>query len=61
VLELSAGELRRQLNEPKDLCSDYLALFLDWLRAGHETHQDGDGEALADTAVASKELIGGSV
>jgi hypothetical protein len=58
VLELSAGELRQQLSEPADLCSDCSALFLDWLRAGHETPQDGAGEALADTVVASTALTG---
>jgi hypothetical protein len=31
-------------------------LFLDFLASGHQTAQDGIGEALADTAVASMAL-----
>jgi hypothetical protein len=32
-------------------------LFADWLRAGHETQQDGEGEALADTAKDADSLL----
>lgn len=56
IMEVTSGDLRRHLSEPLDLCSDCGPLFLDWLRSGHQTHQDGPGEALADTAVASMSL-----
>jgi hypothetical protein len=52
IVEDSASDLRSRPTETVDMCSDNAALCLDWLRAGHETHQDGAVAALSDSAVA---------
>jgi hypothetical protein len=61
ILEIKAGLLARRFSEPLDLCTDCGSLFANWLRSGRQTRQNGPGEALADTAVASMALTGPSV
>lgn len=62
ILKAEAGDVAKAMGEPYlDLCSTCSGLFLDWLRSGRQTHQDGAGEAIRDTAIASMELSGASV
>jgi hypothetical protein len=50
VIEVKAGELTRKLpSEPLDLCEDCSALFLDWLRSGHQANHAAPARAIPST------------
>jgi hypothetical protein len=46
---VKAGVLTSQLPEAMELCEDWSALFADWLKSGHHTHQAAP-ERTADAA-----------
>jgi hypothetical protein len=47
IIEVKAGDLVRQLDQPMDLCSECCAEFLDWLRSSKFELTTSEAEALA--------------
>jgi len=53
IVEVKAGDLVDRIGETVDLCPVCSDGFTSWLRSARQAHQDGPGEAIAATAVAS--------
>ena len=58
IWRLSAGAGWSFHTQRVTLCDDLGHAFEAWLLRPHRTHQDGLGEALIATAVASMDLVG---